>query len=76
MTTFPDVPAFAGFNKPSRVEAHVHDLDVRGAIPLEMDGAFYRVQPEHQFPPKLGNDIAFNGDGMISMFRFAGGKVD
>ncbi|NOW45268.1 carotenoid cleavage dioxygenase [Novosphingobium sp. SG751A] len=76
MTTFPDVPAFTGFNTPSRVEANVHDLDVRGTIPPEMDGCFYRVQPEHQFPPLLGNDIAFNGDGMISMFRFKDGRVD
>lgn len=76
MTQFPDVPAFTGFNKPSRVEADVHDLDVNGTIPPELDGTFYRVQPEHQFPPKLGNDIAFNGDGMISMFRFKNGKVD
>ncbi len=76
MTTFPDVPAFTGFNTPSRVEANVHDLNVIGTIPAEMDGAFYRVQPEHQFPPLLGNDIAFNGDGMISMFRFKDGKVD
>lgn len=76
MTTFPDVPAFTGFNTPSRVEANVEDLNVRGRIPQEMDGAFYRVQPEHQFPPRLGNDIAFNGDGMISMFRFKNGKVN
>ena len=76
MTHFPDVPAFTGFNKPSRVEADVQDLDVRGTIPPEINGTFYRVQPEHQFPPKLGNDIAFNGDGMISMFRFKDGKVD
>lgn len=76
MTTFPDVPAFTGFNTPSRVEADVHDLHLVGTIPAEMDGCFYRVQPEHQFPPKLGNDIAFNGDGMISLFRFKDGRVD
>lgn len=76
MTTFPDVPAFTGFNTPSRVEADVHDLNVTGTIPPEMDGTFFRAQPEHQFPPKLGNDIAFNGDGMISMFTFKDGKVD
>lgn len=76
MTTFPQTPAFTGFNTPSRVEAQVHDLNVTGEIPVEMDGAFFRVQPEHQFPPKLGDDIAFNGDGMISMFRFKDGNVD
>ncbi len=76
MTTFPDVPAFTGFNTPSRVEADVQDLNVIGEIPKEMNGAFYRVQPEHQYPPKLGDDIAFNGDGMISVFRFKDGRVD
>ncbi|PJG46204.1 lignostilbene alpha-beta-dioxygenase [Sphingobium sp. LB126] len=76
MTSFPNTPSFTGFNTPSRVEADVQDLNVVGTVPAEMDGAFYRVQPEHQFPPLLGDDIAFNGDGMISMFRIKGGKVD
>ncbi|MPT47559.1 MAG: carotenoid oxygenase family protein [Sphingobium sp.] len=75
MSTFPDTPAFTGFNTPSRVEANVADLNVTGTIPPEMDGAFFRVQPDPQFPPLLGDDIAFNGDGMISMFRFKDGKV-
>ncbi|KKW92002.1 carotenoid oxygenase family protein [Sphingobium chungbukense] len=76
MTSFPNTPSFTGFNTPSRVEADVQDLNVVGTVPTEIDGAFYRVQPEHQFPPLLGDDIAFNGDGMISMFRIKGGKVD
>lgn len=75
MTTFPDTRSFTGFNTPSRVEADVQDLNVIGTVPREIDGAFYRVQPEHQFPPLLGDDIAFNGDGMISMFRIKDGKV-
>ncbi len=75
MTTFPQTPSFTGFNTPSRVEADVNDLNVEGAVPREIDGAFYRVQPEHQFPPKLGDDIAFNGDGLISMFRIKDGKI-
>lgn len=76
MTSFPNTPSFTGFNTPSRVEADVQDLNVTGVVPAELDGAFYRVQPEHQFPPLLGDDIAFNGDGMISMFRIKDGKVD
>jgi len=75
MTTFPQTPSFTGFNTPSRVEADSSDLNVIGDIPEEIDGAFYRVQPEHQFPPKLGDDIAFNGDGLISMFRIKDGKI-
>ena len=28
-----------------------------------MNGAFKRVQPDPQFPPRLGDDISFSGDG-------------
>lgn len=75
MTRFPDTRSFTGFNTPSRVEADAEYLNVEGVVPAEMDGAFYRAQPEHQFPPLLGDDIAFNGDGMISMFRIKDGAV-
>ncbi|TKD50372.1 carotenoid oxygenase family protein [Sphingomonas baiyangensis] len=76
MAHFPDTPSFTGFNTPSRVEADIADLDVKGAIPPELNGAFYRVQPDPQFAPRLGDDIAFNGDGMITMFRFHDGQCD
>jgi carotenoid cleavage dioxygenase len=76
MSKFPNTPAFTGFNTPVRFEGEVLDLEIEGEIPADLDGAFYRVQPDPQFPPKLDNDIAFNGDGAISMFRFKGGKVD
>jgi carotenoid cleavage dioxygenase-like enzyme len=77
MTTFPKTPSFTGFNTPSRIEADISFLNVQeGAIPPELDGAFYRVQPDPQFPPRLGDDIAFNGDGMISRFRIKNGRVD
>jgi carotenoid cleavage dioxygenase-like enzyme len=75
VSQFPKTPSFTGFNTPSRVEADILDLDVEGTIPAELDGAFYRVQPDPQFPPRLGDDIAFNGDGMITMFRFEHGRV-
>ncbi len=76
MVTFPDTPSFTGFNTPTRVEADVHDLDVEGVIPPELNGAFYRVQPDPQFPPRLGDDIAFNGDGMITRFHIHDGTCD
>ncbi|HZC85504.1 MAG TPA: carotenoid oxygenase family protein, partial [Steroidobacteraceae bacterium] len=69
MSHFPDTPAFTGFNTPSRIEADILDLAHQGTIPPELDGAFFRVQPDPQFPPRLGDDIAFNGDGMISRFH-------
>jgi carotenoid cleavage dioxygenase-like enzyme len=50
----------------------VHD----GKIPAELSGAFFRVQPDPQFPPRLGDDISFNGDGMITRFHFHDGQCD
>ncbi|WP_417320079.1 carotenoid oxygenase family protein [Emcibacter sp.] len=76
MTHFPDTMSFTGFNTPSRIEADIVDLDIDGEVPAEMNGAFYRVQPDPQFPPKLGDDISFNGDGMITQFRIKDGKVN
>ena len=41
-------PSFTGFNTPSRIEADIADLQHTGTIPPELDGAFYRVQPDPQ----------------------------
>lgn len=76
MSHFPQTPSFTGFNTPSRIEADIADLAHEGTIPPELNGAFYRVQPDPQFPPRLGDDIAFNGDGMISRFHFHDGQCD
>ena len=76
MAKFPKTPSYTGVFEPIRIECDVADLDIEGDVPADLDGAFYRVQPDPKFPPRLGDDIAFNGDGMISMFRFKGGRVD
>jgi carotenoid cleavage dioxygenase len=47
---FPASPSFTGFNTPSRIEADIADLAHEGEIPAELNGAFYRVQPDPQFP--------------------------
>jgi len=76
MIQFPDNPNFTDFNRPSRIEADVPYLNVaEGEVPAELDGAFFRVQPDPAFPPKLGDDIAFNGDGMITRFHVKDGNV-
>lgn len=76
MKSFPDLPIYTGFNKPSRMEVDISDLEIEGQLPSEMDGVFFRAGPDPRYPPKLGNDIYFNGDGMISRFCFKNGRVD
>lgn len=75
MSRFPDLPMFAGVNRPSRIEVDLEDLEVAGEVPREIDGTFYRVAADHQFPPRFNNDVPFNADGMVSLFRFKAGKV-
>ncbi|WP_454188810.1 carotenoid oxygenase family protein [Pseudomonas sp. ADAK2 TE3594] len=73
---FPQTPEFSGaLYTPSRVEAEVFDLEIEGSLPASIRGTFYQVAPDPQYPPMLGNDIFFNGDGMVSGFNFADGGV-
>ncbi|HTN60793.1 MAG TPA: carotenoid oxygenase family protein [Devosia sp.] len=76
MAHFPDTPVFKTVLRPMRTECDILDVEVEGEIPEQLDGAFHRVQPDPQFPPKYEDDQFFNGDGMVSLFRFKGGKVD
>lgn len=73
---FPQTPEFSGaLYTPSRVEAEVFDLEIEGILPASICGTFFQVAPDPQYPPMLGNDIFFNGDGVVSRFNFANGKV-
>lgn len=76
MAKFPATANYQGPFAPSRVEADISDLEVDGDVPAEIAGAFYRVSPDPQLPPRLADDIWFNGDGMVSMFRFRRGRID
>jgi carotenoid cleavage dioxygenase len=73
---FPKTPAFTGFNEPRRIEADIRDLEFEGELPAALQGSFYRCGPDPRFPPRLGDDININGDGLVSEFRFGGGGVD
>lgn len=75
-TSFANNPGFTGFNAPFRAEVDVFDLEVEGDLPTGINGAFYRVQPDFIYPPRFANDVPFNGDGHVSMFRFENGHVD
>jgi carotenoid cleavage dioxygenase len=70
-------PAATGFFAPARFEADVFDCEVEGRIPADLDGAFYRVGPDHFYPPKFRDDAnLFHGDGHVGMFRIVNGSCD
>jgi carotenoid cleavage dioxygenase len=73
---FPDQLVYRGYAAPVRIEGTVHDLEVEGTIPPELDGAFYRNSADPAYPPLLGSDIFLNGDGMVHMVRFENGHAD
>ena len=58
-----------------RLEADVHDCEVTGKIPTDLNGAFYRVGPDAQYPMDPRN-IPFDGEGHVSMFRIKDGRVN
>jgi carotenoid cleavage dioxygenase-like enzyme len=72
---FPDLPMFRGIGAPSRMELDLNDLEIEGEIPRELDGVFYRVAPDHQYPPRFLDDVPFNADGTVSRFLFENGRV-
>lgn len=72
---FNPVESFYGTQRAFRFEADIFDCEVEGAIPPALNGSYYRVGPDTQYPTRQG-DIILNGDGMISAFHFANGHVD
>lgn len=76
-TTFPKTEAYTGSAyRPVRFEGQVFDLEIEGKVPDEIHGTFVQVAPDPQYPPMLGDDLFFNGDGAVHAFRFKDGKVD
>jgi carotenoid cleavage dioxygenase-like enzyme len=75
MVHFPQEGLYQDVLRLVRMEGDIADIEIDGEIPAEMDGAFYRVHPDPQFAPRKPGDQFFNGDGMVTMFRFKGGRV-
>ncbi|MEO6152707.1 MAG: carotenoid oxygenase family protein [Croceibacterium sp.] len=78
---FPSAPtAFGGgpAGTNNRAEIDLYDCEVEGQLPAGLDGVFYRVGPDPQYPkdPKYAGDIMFDGEGHVSMFRIKDGHVD
>ena len=62
----------------NRAEIDLYDCEVEGSWPTDLDGVFYRVGPDPQYPkdPKYASDIVFDGEGHVSLFRIKDGHVD
>lgn len=62
----------------NRTEMDLVDCEVEGDWPTDLDGAFYRVGPDPQYPkpPEWVGDIPFDGEGHVSMFHIKDGHVD
>jgi len=80
---FPDKPgAFGGGGSATgavnRSEIDLFDCEVEGKLPEDLDGTWFRVGPDPQYPKpdNYAGDIAFDGEGHVSMFRFKNGHVD
>jgi carotenoid cleavage dioxygenase-like enzyme len=76
MGAFPQTIHFIGSNTPRRTEISTRNLEVEGAIPPEVEGAFFRAVPDGAHAPMFEDDIALNHDGMIARFNFERGAVD
>ncbi len=61
-----------------RSETDLYDCEVEGKLPKDLDGMFYRVGPDPQYPkPDIySHDIPFDGEGTIGAFRIKDGHVD
>ncbi|KAL6364682.1 hypothetical protein LRP88_00652 [Fusarium phalaenopsidis] len=73
---YPDTPFFRGPLQPSRLECDVVELEISGNLPKDINGTFFRVQPDPRFPPVYEEDVNFSGDGMVSAIQFRNGHVD
>ena len=56
-------------------EVEVRDCPADGSVPDDLDGGFYSVGADLQYPLMPGN-IAFDGEGHVRVFRFSKGRVD
>src|ERR1700722_7287607 len=60
--------------EPIRMECDCPHLATEGEVPRELNGTFYRIGPNPQFPPR-GDYNPLGGDGMVHAFTIHGGRV-
>ncbi len=73
---FPNLPLYQGWGRPMRVESSVDSLVLLDGTPPEgLNGSWYKVGPDRQYPPRHGDDVFIDGEGMAHVFHFDRGTV-
>lgn len=75
-TRYPNNPFFVGAEAPCRFEAEVYNCIVRGEIPKQINGTYYRCMPDALWAPMYEDDVFINGDGAIDAVRIKDGHAD
>jgi carotenoid cleavage dioxygenase-like enzyme len=78
MSTLPegdDHPYRTGAWTPNTVEYDATDLDVVGEIPDDLEGVYLR-NTENPVHDAIGRYHPFDGDGMVHMMHFGGGRAE
>lgn len=73
---YPNSPFFLGPEAPCRFEAEVYNCTVRGQIPKQINGTYYRCMPDQLWAPLYDDDVFINGDGAIDAVRIKDGHAD
>lgn len=73
---YPHNPFFKGPEAPCRFEAEIYNCMVRGEIPPQIDGTYYRVMPDALWAPLYDDDVFINGDGAVDAVRIKDGHAD
>ncbi|MCV7194493.1 carotenoid oxygenase family protein [Mycolicibacterium brumae] len=74
-TLIRESPFLTGHHKPNRMEVDAPDLEIRGQLPDDLAGVFYRNGAEPLYPPTDEDYHWFDGDGMVYAFHIADGTV-
>ncbi|MGE2729959.1 carotenoid oxygenase family protein [Mycolicibacterium vaccae] len=68
-------PFLTGHHQPNRMEVDAPDLVIRGSLPDDLAGVFYRNGAEPLYPPTDEDYHWFDGDGMVYAFHLENGRV-
>jgi carotenoid cleavage dioxygenase-like enzyme len=75
MKPFPNDTYLSGNFAPIGLECDATDVVIEGEVPMDLNGALYRIGPNPQFPPLGNKHHWFLGDGMVHGFFIEDGRV-